>query len=69
MTEEKRKRGRPKLNPDAPGSVTPRQFRLAETTLAELDAIGTVHALQSRSDVIRFLARKETNDLKRKGLI
>jgi hypothetical protein len=50
--------------------TTPRQFRLTESTLAELDLIGShleaeTGVAHSRADVIRWLARREANRLEK----
>jgi hypothetical protein len=49
-------RGRPKKDPS--NWTPPRQFRLSDGTLAELDFLMTRFGLTSRSEVIRHLARK-----------
>lgn len=48
------------------GSATPRQFRLNEETLAELDYLQGRYGLTGRSDVIRFLARRASQEERKK---
>lgn len=60
---DKPKRGRPR-SPDH--STPPRQFRLSDDTLAELDYLQERYGLTSRTEVIRFLARRATIDERRK---
>lgn len=62
MTEEAR-RGRPKKSARV---TTPRQFRLGEETLAEMDYLMGRLALRSRADVIRFLVRRATQEERKK---
>lgn len=38
--------------------TTPRQFRLSEETLSEMDWLAKRFSLRSRADVIRFLVRQ-----------
>lgn len=56
----------PKRGAGRPGGTTPRQFRLTEETLAELDYLMTRLGLTSRADVIRHLSRRATLDERRK---
>lgn len=61
MTEKKK--------PAKPAKLTdgnPKQFRLMDDTLAEMDVVASYYGLKSRSDAIRFLFRKEAREIKRK---
>lgn len=56
--------------PRTPNETVPRQFRLTESTIAELDAIASHLELEtgithSRADVIRWLARREVGRLEK----
>lgn len=44
--------------PTHPNATTPRQFRIDDTTLAELDYLQSRLGLTSRADVIRHLSRR-----------
>lgn len=65
MSETKR-RGRPPKDGKAAISGNPKQFRLSEETLADLDYLMDRFGLTTRSDVIRFLARRGALDERRK---
>lgn len=54
MSDQK-KRGRPK---GKAGGATPRQFRLTDQTLAELDYLQDRLGLTNRTDVIRSVVRR-----------
>jgi hypothetical protein len=62
---KKRKRG-----PEKGGVTPPRQFRLGEGTLADLDLIAAFHTKergkkQSRADAIRIAAAREADRIRR----
>ena len=59
------KRGRPRT---AARGTTPRQFRLADATLAELDYLQERLGLTSRADVIRHLSRRAALEERRKDV-
>ena len=43
------------------------QFRLSEETQAQLDAIAAAYGLSNRSEVVRFLVKREAKIIERKA--
>jgi hypothetical protein len=64
MPKSSRRKGGPVKEP---GGAKPRQFRLSEATLSELDYLKERYALASRAAVIRFLCRRAVIEERRKG--
>lgn len=50
-----------------PGPTTPRQFRLRQDTLDDLDAIRDALGLDSRADAVRYAARQVADGLRKKS--
>ena len=48
------------------GTTRQVQFRLSEETQAQLDAIARHYGLSSRSEVVRFLAKREAKTVAKK---
>lgn len=48
------------------GNTKPRQFRLGEDVMGDLDAVKEGHGLSSRAEAIRFLARREAKKIREK---
>jgi metal-responsive CopG/Arc/MetJ family transcriptional regulator len=48
------------------GATTPRQFRLSEAVISQLDLIATTHGLSSRAEAIRYLTARESAAIERR---
>lgn len=58
--------GEPKSSQASKSATPPRQFRLPDETLADMDYLIVELALRSRADVIRFAVRKLAQEQRRK---
>ncbi len=60
---------KPTTEPEKAGPTTPRQFRLGNETLADLDLIAAYHSTETgvnitRSDAVRLSAKKEADRIR-----
>jgi hypothetical protein len=44
-------------------AIKPRQFRLSDETMTDLDLVATAHGLSTATEAVRFLARKEAKKI------
>ncbi len=61
-----------KTRKPTPGETKPRQFRLSDETLAELDLIAADRTAETgvdhtRTDAIRYAAKREADRIRRRG--
>jgi metal-responsive CopG/Arc/MetJ family transcriptional regulator len=52
-----------------PGATPQVNFRLSAETLAELDLIATTNGLTGRADAVRYVARREAREIRRREKI